>query len=297
MPIDMLPRAQVHRAQWDAFVRQHADGWWFHTSDWLDYARLYTPSASDRSLAACDAATGEVVGVAPLLLSAAGVAVNGGQLPVQPLVREGAALEAWGLRTDVDYASRPNRRHNPLLWQVETRHTFVVELKPREAMWAAVRKSYRALIHGAEKEFGIVVIDRPVPPNAAAAMADAREVHTAEAGRLTRDLGTWHLQELWLQRGDALLALAYRGDEPVAFAYTIRWKGWSYYASGASRERNVMHALLWHTMLVLQADSETKWFEVGHDADPEATDKERGIAFFKAGFGGERWPYYVGRRG
>lgn len=278
-----VPRSQV-RAEWDHYVAEHPDGWWFHTNAWLDYSLAYAPRSRDHSMAIVN--SNGVVAIVPSILD---TETYGGQVPPNPLVtggiayrdeNEGGATQAW----------RPGRgpdEHTPQGYKLVPRATNVVELSDKDEMWRRLRKSYKSLIHKAEREYEIDVYGGGEFQNAAYRIELARQVHKAAAGRVTRPQSTWIMQAEWLVKGNALLATAFRGNEPYAFAYTIRWKDWAYYASGASLEKNLSHALIWHTMLALACDGERKHFEIGH-AEGES-EKEQNIAFFKAGFGSSLW--------
>ena len=169
--------------------------------------------------------------------------------------------------------------------------THVVDLRPSEAeLWRGVRRSYHSLIarhRAGVRVYGAGQQDYPnrYPVDAAAA------IHLEAAGRVTRPIGTWDLMAGWLASGDALCALAWVGDDvlPVGYAYAVRHAGWSYYLSGAAVRRDISHALVWGLMRALRCDGRTRWFEVGWAERPGDGDKDRGIAMFKSGFGGERW--------
>lgn len=276
----LVTRNRVPSGAWDSYVLEHPDGWWFHSVRWLDYALEYTPGSVDVSLAALDGA-GRVIGVAPAIMTPAGKLVNGGQTPVHPL-GECAGVVSSGS----EYACRPRPDGSG------EQGTFVVDLRVQPELWTNLRHSYRSLIYGAQKSHEIVVLNTASPSAAVdSAVSSAMHVHATAAGRITRSPRTWQMQSRWLQDGRALLALACRDGCPRGFAYAIRWKGWSYYASGAALDRNVQHALIWNLILELANDGETAHFEIGHDAAPDADEKARGIAFFKSGFGGDRWTF------
>lgn len=277
----VVPRSEVEPMAWNNFVETHPDGWWFHTEQWLEYALAYTPGSADVSLARVED-DGRLSGVAPLVVDSGGDAVNGGQLAVYPL-GDTSSFTVAGV-------GRPGQR----LPTPPMAHTYVVDLRQDLAsMWTKLRGSYKPLINRASKTRAIQTFSGCGDPGddekAAVMMGAAMDLHLAAAGRRTRSEETWRLQTKWLSDGHAVCSMAFSGVTPVGFAYAIRWKQWAYYASGASLEDNVQHALIWSLMVCTRAAG-GHHFEVGHAADADADSKERSIAFFKAGFGGTEWP-------
>lgn len=280
----IIPRSEVRPLAWNNFVEAHPDGWWFHTDQWLEYALAYTPGSFDLS-SAWVGADGSIESVFPLVVSPTGDYVNGGQMVAYPL---GAHLPVPLCSLGV--AGRPGQS----LDATASFNTYVVDLGLDLAeMWKRLRGSYKPLINKANRERSIQTFIGSGEPEdgerSAVLMQTAQELHAAAAGRRTRSDETWRLQAEWLAHGTAALSIAYAATRPVGFAYALNWKGWSYYASGASLEDSVQHALIWNLMIAIRAEG-GKHFEVGHSADANADAKERNIAFFKSGFGGSEWP-------
>ncbi len=198
---------------------------------------------------------------------------------------------------EVAYGDAPGTRTGLLAsadWQ-----TQVIDLTGSEAeLWRGVRRSYKALIHRIERSY---VID------AAGSIYSAMKIHDQEAGRQTRPTATWAIQGEWLRDGHALLTSAgIRGlvdmtmahdqwprFEPLGlidmrgYAYFTVWDGHAYYFSGASLDPNISHALIWTAMKALKARG-VQTLELGWLTGD--TEKDRGIAKFKRGFGGMAIP-------
>lgn len=287
---ELRSRSEVAVDAWDRFVSSHPDGWWFHTWTWLDYAAAYSPTAIDMSqvyVSGC-----EIVAVVPLIFEPDGTPVFGGQLTPAPLSLPDVTICST-INKRIQWAYRPGREIEDLpVDYVERKHgTYVVDLsKPEEELWRGLRKSYKSLIHRAEERYNVRVSSHLSIDESRKAMEIAQELHFCSAGRKTRPQRTWDLQANWLASGDGVLLVASRDHDLVGFAYIIRWKDWAYYASGASLEDNVSHLLIWKAMNLLAADEQTRYFEIGH-ADEDGDAKARSIAFFKSGFGGEKWIY------
>lgn len=167
-----------------------------------------------------------------------------------------------------------------------TWQTRVIDLSLDEAeLWRGVRKSYHAIIHKAERDLSIAEWFAPC------ACEVARDVHRQAAGRETRSSVTWSLMQDWIALRRGLMVGAERKgvhDSALAFVYVIVWGSWAYYASGASLELNVQHALIWRAMKELKARG-VRYFEIGWQGHAQ-DDKGKAIEFFKTGFGGADMP-------
>lgn len=161
-----------------------------------------------------------------------------------------------------------------------TWQTRILDLSPSEAeLWTGLRKSYKALINGANRQLNFrLATDTEI----------ARVLHLRCAGRVTRPLATWQLMTDWLAAGAGLLVLAYDGAAPLAFAYAIRHADWSYYASGASVDDDLQHAVIWHALMALKARG-VRWAELGWRGQAQDP-KGQSIEHFRGGFGGRDEP-------
>lgn len=187
------------------------------------------------------------------------------------------------LAYEAAYGDEPGARAR--LLASATWRTRIIDLAQDEAvLWRGIRKSYRALIHAAERRGTILPISGPVTKRAASI---CRGLHGEASGRTTRSDETWSLMGTWLETGHGLAVLAlYRSGRYVDFAYfsVSLSDGWAYYFSAASLEKNIHHAVIWRGMLALKRLG-VRWLEMGWQG--EALDeKGRGVEYFKTGFGG-----------
>lgn len=297
--VAIADRAQVDRAFWDRSVDLHEYGWWFHRSEWLDYALAYTPLSVDKStvmlqkvLEMPQCVYAQPMALVPMVMDPEGKPVYGGQMTPAPLVAD----EDDAVLHNMPVLLRPGQEapeDMPVDVDLVTHYTHVVDLLDGDdgAHWKRVRKSYHSLIRKAEREYGITVHSNIPDAKAVVLMEHARHLHILAAGRETRSIKTWDYMTCWLTAGHGVLALAQtEAGATVGFAYAIRYKDWSYWASGATIVPNVQHALQWQLMHALRCDEKTRYYEVGHDADEQDGQKAKGIAFFKSGLGGSRWP-------
>jgi len=283
--VRIVPRDDAPAVEWDAFVERHADGWWWHTSAWLDYQRVYRPNDRDESFAIVEA--DRIVGVVPLFVDVAGVA----RLDGDPAPLYAATIYSPG-RVTLDHlhrihvrrwlsCERPRPPGEPAS-TFSSRATRVVPLGlPVDQLWRAVRRSYHSLIHRAEERHKI---------NVAEQIGTCRSLHLRAAGRATRSDETWRLMGEWIRDGRAVAMVAREATgEPTGYVYVYTWKQWAYYGSSAVLSvEGVGHALQWAMINALRSRTIVQNYEMGYlPADP--TGKERTIQHFKRGFGGQDW--------
>ena len=188
-----------------------------------------------------------------------------------------------------EYGDEPGARSR--LLAEATWRTRIMSLDPSEAeLWSSVRKSYRSLIHAGEHRYEIRL-------GAGLSLLYAQRLHFEAAGCATRSQATWGRMREWIHEDHGVLMMATdRGSgEARSYAYFIVNGSWSYYASGASLEDDVQHAVIWRALLALKARGvcvvELGWQGQAPDA------KGRGVEFFKTGFGGRDVPARLGARG
>jgi hypothetical protein len=289
---------------WNRFVDDHPAGCWWHREEWLDYCLAYDSKAHDRSFAILKTGTQalrgrqsrEVLAICPAI-ERDGVICMGddpcaGPLSISDTHVQSEIVSAMKMRlAGLDCAWRWNRypsyraeglinslvRGNGLMrssWQ-----TAIVSLN-RPHRWKAIRKSYRSLIHKAQRECDLEWGTSYWPYYEAC--------HRQTATRPRSD-ATYRHQEQWVNDGFAQVFVAFPKDRmpdcPLAASLVIEYKGHGYYASGPSMQSNIQHALQW-----LAIESLTKrgldTYELGwinrHGEDDS-------IGFFKRGFGGFLW--------
>lgn len=155
--------------------------------------------------------------------------------------------------------------------------------------WSDVRKSYRPIINLARNMCSVGLCN-------SSEIMFYRRLHARANGGYERPAKTFLHQGVWLGCGHGLLVRAkdFTG-RPIAYAYWIIWGGNAYYMSGPSIEENVQHAVIWQSLCHMK-DMGIKLVEMGQVDGPGMTEKERKIAVFKRGFGGEDVPYMVVKR-
>lgn len=316
MLLDAVPRGRLPPGAWDAFVERHPAGWFWHSERWIDYCLAYRPGAVDRSFALVSPSG--VVAVAPVVCEGREIAM-GGNPCAAPLVdgppscfgiHECVAGEV-GRRAERGLIARARWRAQPapacppfpldlpalqalgcrdVSW--ETRVLPLGRTCDELALWMGLRKSYRQIIKR-QRDSGreCAVTSNPW------AVQVAHALHARAAGRETRPARTWDMMEAWARDGLGLVALSHPPGAWASdgFAYVIRWKRWAYFASAATLAPDVNHWLQWEIIRALHKD-DRGCYELGWQARPGDSEKDRGISFFKRGFGGEDWLVPVGER-
>jgi hypothetical protein len=157
----------------------------------------------------------------------------------------------------------------------------VIDLKQHK--WSDVRKSYRGLINQGHKKYDIWELGD---------IFTFMKLHRETFGNCRTD-ETYLIQDGWIKKGNCLIVAACDKQQKfVAAAMWIVYNGGAYYASGPSIERNAMHGVIWESLQLLNMVA--RYVDMGQ-VDGE-TEKERSIAQFKCGFGGDDQPFTIVRK-
>lgn len=291
-------RDSIPSGAWNLYVDGHPDGWFFHTEEFIAYASAYAPGSTDLSSCylAVEGETYRLVGVIARIWDSPSF---GGQPLPEPILE--TDIEITYDRDPPDrfvlpVVGRPGKKLFGIAGIGMTHRlgsTLVVDLGREESeIWKDVRKSYRSLIHRAEREYDIDVYSGNGVDDDKASwrMQKAKATHAEAAGRVTRSDETWNHQRDWLRDGRAILVSASKAGEMRGFVYVVRYKDWAYYFSAAALDESLQHALVWQAICVLRCDGATKSLELGHDLGANATEKDKQINFFLSGFGGTPLP-------
>ena len=127
-----------------------------------------------------------------------------------------------------------------------------------------------------------------------------RNLHIKEARRETRSINTWQKQFEAISLGLAFCITARINEELVSAAYFLCPDKICYYGSSASRrdlfDKPLNHAIIWKAILESKRRG-INLFNIGSTYEYKfnklATDKEKNIAYFKKGFGGNLVLNYI----
>lgn len=174
-------------------------------------------------------------------------------------------------------------------YEIITRRTQVIDLSyPLETLWAGVRKSYHSIIHRANEEHCI-------SEHSYGGIGFYQRLHAVACNGQPRCDETYRCQENWLRDGYGMLVMARAAmsGKFAAASYWIVYKNCAYYMSGPSIEKNVQHAVIWHSLELLKARGimKAELGQIGGD-----TLKEMNIGKFKVGFGGHAEPFQIVRK-
>ncbi len=174
------------------------------------------------------------------------------------------------------------RKEDPGNWRCEHHQSQVIDLTTHQ--WSDIRKSYHSIIHRA---LDVYIFRESI------GLTRFLYLHHMAFGEC-RSAKTFEIQQRWLDRGLARLMIAStRHESPLAAALWIVYDYKAYYASGPSIESNIMHAVIWESLVQLKASGITL-VDMGQIDGP--TPKEKNIGIFKQGFGGEAKDYQIYRR-
>lgn len=155
----------------------------------------------------------------------------------------------------------------------------------------AVRTRYKTHINWGETNLLISVYDRS---NVTAEIVESfRRLHIAVAGRETRSPASWHIQYQQIKEGQAFLITGSLGRQLVTAGLFLHSPLYCYYGVGVSiREmfdKPLSHAIIWRSICEAKRRGCHR-YELGDLVDlyPDGySEKEKNIADFKRGFGGD----------
>lgn len=325
----VIRRAEAGRDAWDRLVDRSEDAWIWHRYD-LCGALSTWPGVEDLGFAIAGD-DGELLAALPLrrtvtrrvggtlgfsrLDSLGGPAVS----PDVPRKRRREVLErllgtvaevATPRDTEFQIALSPlaptlrapdGPRVNPLLehgLEDVSTQSWVVDLRDdEEQLWSGLKARSRRAIRKAEKA-GIEV----------RLGGDSRDLDTyfrLHVENYDRTGAASHprayfetIWERFVATGHSAVFFAELDGEVIAARNFSVYKGAALYWTGASAERalevGANHLLQWRAMLWMREQG-IEWSETG-EAFPGAAGKDRGLTYFKEGFGGELYPHFRARR-
>jgi hypothetical protein len=165
--------------------------------------------------------------------------------------------------------------------------TGVVDLADGErGMRRGLRKSFKSLLNWGRQNLETRILGFADPDRA---LFDSFQAfHGTIAGRTTRPQASWDFMFDWMAAGHGELIVSFLDKEMIGGTMIVDGGSTAGYASGVydrSRfDKPLAHWPLWLAM-VRSAERGMKAFDLGGlPLPPEASDKERSIAYFKRGF-------------
>jgi FemAB-related protein (PEP-CTERM system-associated) len=235
------------RDAWNAFVRAHPDGTFFHLAEWQYVLHRSFGHASHYLLA--ESAQGEIRGVLPLVrvksllfgdaLVSTPFCVYGGIVAADDAAQVALTREACVLarRLGVDHLEMRNRRRQHPEWPVKELYvTFRKSIDPdSETNMLAIPRKQRAMVRKGIKEGLRVEIDKQVDRHYDIYTESLRNLGTPPFSRNYLRV----LQEVFGEQVDIVTIL--RGQQPVASVlnFYFRDEVLPYYGGGTSEARSV----------------------------------------------------------
>lgn len=162
-----------------------------------------------------------------------------------------------------------------------------------EELHQHLRKSYRSLLHEGEKLWRVTVLDDVDHET----FTEFRLLHRAVAGRVTRPVETWDLQERAIHEDKDFLVLLHNAENRlIGCGLFSASRDMSTYGVGAYDrslfDKPVSHIVQWTAILHAKALG-CRWHYIGARFYPgderQATEKELSIAYYKEGFATNRF--------
>ncbi len=188
--------------------------------------------------------------------------------------------------------SQTNSRLNPST-------TRIIDLsQSKDDLKRAIRKSYHSLINWGLNSMEIEIHDKSnIKWNI---IEEFRDLHIKEARKETRSIDTWKKQFEAISLDLAFCITARLDQELVSAAYFLCPDKICYYGSSASRrdlfDKPLSHAIIWKAILESKRRGD-HLFNIGSTYEYKfnklATNKEKNIAYFKEGFGGNLVLNYI----
>jgi hypothetical protein len=274
-------------SDWNRFCLESGEGWFWHTSHWLEYTLHYRPNLQPQSLSFFVRHNGRTVAICPLVLetypgdTAPVVEFSyGGDCGPAPAVADGlsgkirkavtqtvfANVDALAAAHRVERASFRWSPPAPSFWQAATpaanpllRHGFsdislatqVLDLALEEQeLLRDMRKGHRADITRASKLLQTEVLDHHTVTFER--FEEYRHLHAKAAGRVTRPLETFQMMHDWIGQGLAILCRATLKNRLVGAALISVFKDGAYYSSSCEdpeyNELPIGHILQWEAI-------------------------------------------------
>ena len=172
--------------------------------------------------------------------------------------------------------------------------------KDIKELWADVRKSYKHLINRAEKNF---VYETMSSDNYNFDKCeDYRKLHFMAAGRQTRSLESFKQMYKMVENGQAFIILAGEKDGRLDVAHFYYYLGnYCLYASsainpGLPADSGAGHLAIWQGIVTVKRMG-LRFLDMGQlRIDSNIAEKEKNIALFKKGFGGNTVTVFRGTK-
>ena len=170
--------------------------------------------------------------------------------------------------------------------QIQNYHGYVVLDSGEVSLYRQMRRSYRSLVNWGRREMRITFLDSNyADPDL---FESFRLFHLEIAGRVTRPIASWAVMFDLIIQGKAILGLGFLGNDLVAATYFFCHDGLAIYGTGVYErglfDKPISHWPLFATMS-RAAECGARLCDLGIVfTRPQASAKERNIAFFKKGF-------------
>jgi len=317
--VESLPLTKDKYQEWDNFCLFSPDGWFWHTTNWLEYTLEYILDSISVSFLVTE--NKQILAICPLILKD-----NEFQMFWSPAFADLPDKKKERVINftfeQIDRLAKENNvkrvsfmiyplsfpRYNYLMKQGYidiSINTQVIDLRQDlRIIHGAMRKGHDYDTDRGLKELGVNIWDKDNIDGGI--FSQYCELHHKDAGKVTRPKTTFNMQLDWIKQGNAILVGAFtnKPDKYIGFSYIFTYKNKAYYGSACSEPSYsnlpIGHVLTWKTIEWLKEHG-FQYYELGwQQYFPQPYDfpskKEIEISFFKRGFGGLTIPLFRGEK-
>ncbi len=176
---------------------------------------------------------------------------------------------------------------------VNLKHELYIDLSlDLQSIKSGFRKSYKSLLNSGEKEWETGLINDKNIEVSKTVWNDYRKLHVSISGRETRSRKTWDMQYQLIADSHAFLVyLRNQNQELVGGGLFTTTKDEGIYSVGVYDrslfDKPLGHVVQWNAIHEMKRRG-VKWYHIGRryypSDDPQPTEKEMSISFFKEGF-------------
>jgi hypothetical protein len=284
---------------WDKFCSENNGGWFWHTTDWLEYILNFKPERQAENFSFFVSENGKIKAIVPLVSEINEFEGNNvrefsyQQGPVPAPVFDSRLSDGKKellkklVFEEIDRLAQQHKISRARFWNSPLPPEFLetppisnyltqfgykdislkallIDLKKNEKeLWREMRRNHRRNILK-ERKFKIIFYKRE---NINAEIFNAyKETHHKAAGRKTRSDKTFEMMFDWLKRGLAFLTAVEFEEKNIGFEYYLVYKNNVYGASAANdpdfAHLAIRHSLEWEAILWMKQQGYS-FYEIG----------------------------------
>lgn len=333
--MDIIPFTNEMRKEWDEFCQTSDDAWFWHTTEWMDYALILRPQHASKQLSFAVKNNNKIIAICPLIMNSISdkrvfcsdlnvpgetPAILSGLISrqrtklytlmfghVDNLAKEYGVASCLMKLTPTAPAFYKAIQYNFLMrfgFYNTSLHTQIIDLsKSLEQLMFEMRDSHRYDIRRGDKLYTTTVFDSSTITKDI--FDQYRIMHHKAAGRITRQIETFEMMYQMIKNSHAILCIAENNLKPVSCAYVNVYKDGALYSSSCEDPDictpvPVSHCIQWNIIKWLKENGiihyEIGKQQFGEQPYDHPSKKDISISTFKRGFGGSTVPWFSGEK-